>query len=153
LLPRLVDTEWIMAIGRPQLVTNDLLHRHVQMKDANRDAFTPKGFELEAGRIGRLVREQYRIGFVDVGGCDTHVNEGSAQRARANNVDSLGRGLAALAQELGGEWRNTVVAVVSEFGRTFRENGNRETDHGHARSTGCSAEASTVDARRRAIES
>jgi uncharacterized protein (DUF1501 family) len=37
----------------------------------------------------------------------------------------------ALSQELGGEWRNTVVAVVSEFGRTFRENGNRGTDHGH----------------------
>jgi uncharacterized protein (DUF1501 family) len=101
------------------------------MKDANRDAITPKGFELEARRIGRLMREQYRIGFVDVGGWDTHVNEGSAQGALANNVDSLGKGLAALAQELGGEWRNTVVAVVSEFGRTFRENGNKGTDHGH----------------------
>jgi uncharacterized protein (DUF1501 family) len=102
-----------------------------EMKDANRDAITPKGFELEARRIGRLMREQYRIGFVDVGGWDTHVNEGSAQGALANNVDSLGKGLAALAQELGGEWRNTVVAVVSEFGRTFRENGNKGTDHGH----------------------
>jgi hypothetical protein len=30
-----------------------------------------------------------------------------------------------------GNWRNTVVVVVSEFGRTFRENGNRGTDHGH----------------------
>ena len=102
-----------------------------EMRDANRDAITPKGFELEARRIGRLMREQYRIGFVDVGGWDTHVNEGAAQGALANNVDSLGKGLAALAQELGGEWRNTVVAVVSEFGRTFRENGNKGTDHGH----------------------
>lgn len=102
-----------------------------EMKAANRDSITPKGFELEARRIGRLMREQYRIGFVDVGGWDTHVNEGSAEGALANNVDSLGKGLAALAQELGGEWRNTVVAVVSEFGRTFRENGNKGTDHGH----------------------
>jgi uncharacterized protein (DUF1501 family) len=102
-----------------------------EMKEANRDAITPKGFELEARRIGRLMREQYRIGFVDVGGWDTHVNEGSAQGALANNIDSLGKGLAALAQELGGEWRNTVVVVVSEFGRTFRENGNKGTDHGH----------------------
>jgi uncharacterized protein (DUF1501 family) len=102
-----------------------------EMKDANRDAITPKGFELEARRIGRLMRDQYRIGFVDVGGWDTHVNEGSAQGTLANNVDSLGKGLAALAQELGGEWRNTVVVVVSEFGRTFRENGNKGTDHGH----------------------
>jgi uncharacterized protein (DUF1501 family) len=77
------------------------------------------------------MREQYRIGFIDVGGWDTHVNEGSAQGALASNIDSLGKGLAALSQELGGEWRNTVVVVVSEFGRTFRENGNKGTDHGH----------------------
>jgi uncharacterized protein (DUF1501 family) len=102
-----------------------------EMKEANRDAITPKGFELEARRIGRLMRDQYRLGFVDVGGWDTHVNEGAAQGALATNVASLGRGIQALSQELGGEWRNTVVAVVSEFGRTFRENGNRGTDHGH----------------------
>jgi uncharacterized protein (DUF1501 family) len=102
-----------------------------EMKEANKDAITPKGFELEARRVGRLMREQYRIGFIDVGGWDTHVNEGSAQGALANNIDSLGKGLAALSQELGGEWRNTVVVVVSEFGRTFRENGNKGTDHGH----------------------
>jgi uncharacterized protein (DUF1501 family) len=102
-----------------------------EMKEASRDAISPKGFELEARRIGRLMREQYRIGFIDVGGWDTHVNEGAAQGALANNIESLGKGLAAFSEELGGEWRNTVVAVVSEFGRTFRENGNRGTDHGH----------------------
>jgi uncharacterized protein (DUF1501 family) len=102
-----------------------------EMKEANKDAITPKGFELEARRVGRLMRDQYRIGFIDVGGWDTHVNQGSAQGALASNVDSLGKGLVALSQELGGEWRNTVVAIVSEFGRTFRENGNKGTDHGH----------------------
>jgi uncharacterized protein (DUF1501 family) len=102
-----------------------------EMKDANRDAIAPKGFELEARRIGRLMREQYRIGFIDVGGWDTHVNEGGAQGALATGIASLGQGLAALAQELGPEWRSTLVAVISEFGRTFRENGNHGTDHGH----------------------
>jgi uncharacterized protein (DUF1501 family) len=102
-----------------------------EMKEANRDAITPKGFELEARRVGRLMRDQYRIGFIDVGGWDTHVNEGAAVGSLASNLDSLGKSLAALAQELGGEWRNTVVAVVSEFGRTFRENGDKGTDHGH----------------------
>jgi uncharacterized protein (DUF1501 family) len=102
-----------------------------EMKQANKDAITPKGFELEARRVGRLMRDQYRIGFIDVGGWDTHVNQGAAQGALASNVDSLGKGLAALSQELGPEWHNTVVVVVSEFGRTFRENGNKGTDHGH----------------------
>ena len=54
-----------------------------------------------------------------------------AQGALANNLDNLGRGLTALADGLGTDWANTVVVVVSEFGRTFRENGNRGTDHGH----------------------
>jgi uncharacterized protein (DUF1501 family) len=102
-----------------------------EMVEANRGAITAKGFEVEAKRIGQLMREQYRIGFVDIGGWDSHVNEGADQGQLANNLDNLGRGLKAFSQELGNEWQNTVVVVLSEFGRTFRENGNRGTDHGH----------------------
>jgi uncharacterized protein (DUF1501 family) len=102
-----------------------------EMVAANRSAINTKGFELEAERMGRLMRDKYRLGFVDVGGWDTHVGEGSAQGALAGNLASLGRGLQAFSQSLGSEWNNTVVVVLSEFGRTFRENGNRGTDHGH----------------------
>jgi uncharacterized protein (DUF1501 family) len=102
-----------------------------EMMQANRNAVSARGFAVEAQRIARLMRDQYRLGFVDIGGWDTHVNEGGATGALANNLDNLGRGLAAFAQELGPEWKNTVVVVVSEFGRTFRENGNKGTDHGH----------------------
>jgi uncharacterized protein (DUF1501 family) len=102
-----------------------------EMNAANRNAINSKGFELEAERMGHLMRDKYRIGFIDVGGWDTHVNEGAAQGALANNLGSLGRGLQAFSQSLGTEWNNTVVVVLSEFGRTFRENGNRGTDHGH----------------------
>jgi uncharacterized protein (DUF1501 family) len=102
-----------------------------EMQKANRGAVTASGFANEATRIARLMREQYRLGFVDIGGWDTHVNEGGAAGQLANNLDNLGRGLATFAQELGPEWKNTVVVVVSEFGRTLRENGNRGTDHGH----------------------
>lgn len=102
-----------------------------EMQKANRGAVNARGFATEAQRIARLMRDQYRLGFVDIGGWDTHVNEGGAHGQLANNLDNLGRGLAAFAQELGNEWNNTVVVVVSEFGRTFRENGNKGTDHGH----------------------
>jgi uncharacterized protein (DUF1501 family) len=102
-----------------------------EMQAANRGAITTKGFELTAERMARLMRTQYRLGFLDVGGWDTHVNEGGARGTLASNLTSLGVGLATFAQALGDEWNNTVVCVISEFGRTFRENGNQGTDHGH----------------------
>jgi uncharacterized protein (DUF1501 family) len=102
-----------------------------EMQAANRDAINIKGFELEAERMGRLMRDKYRLGFIDVGGWDTHVGEGAAQGTLATNLSGLARGLQTFAQSLGSEWNNAVVVVLSEFGRTFRENGNRGTDHGH----------------------
>jgi uncharacterized protein (DUF1501 family) len=102
-----------------------------EMEAASRNAMTAKGFELEARRVARLMKDKFHIGFVDVGGWDTHVGQGGASGYLAGRLDELGRGLAAFAQEMGSAWRDTVVVVVSEFGRTFRENGNRGTDHGH----------------------
>jgi uncharacterized protein (DUF1501 family) len=102
-----------------------------EMQAANRNAVSTKGFELEARRIARLMKDKYNIGFVDVGGWDTHVGQGNASGYLANRLEELGRGLSGFAQEMGPDWKDTVVVVVSEFGRTFRENGNRGTDHGH----------------------
>ena len=103
-----------------------------EMTAANRGAVSPKGFELSARRIGRLMKADYTLGFVDVGGWDTHVNEGAANGYLAQRLGELGRGLAGFADEIGPDaWRSTTVIVVSEFGRTFRENGDKGTDHGH----------------------
>ena len=101
------------------------------MLEANRGAVSPKGFELSARRIGQLMRDQFNLGFVDVGGWDTHVNQGAATGYLADRISELGRGLAGFAEEIGPKWNDTVVVVLSEFGRTMRENGNRGTDHGH----------------------
>lgn len=102
-----------------------------EMKAANGAAISAKGFELEARRIARLMKERYSIGFVDVGGWDTHVAQGAASGTLATRLEELGRALAAFAQEMDNAWHDTVVVVASEFGRTLRENGNRGTDHGH----------------------
>jgi uncharacterized protein (DUF1501 family) len=77
------------------------------------------------------MRERYHLGFVDVGGWDTHVGQGAGTGYLASRLSELGQGLAAYAEEMGSAFADSTVVVVSEFGRTFRENGNRGTDHGH----------------------
>jgi uncharacterized protein (DUF1501 family) len=103
-----------------------------EMVAADRGAVSAKGFELSARRIGRLMRDQFNLGFVDVGGWDTHVGQGGVSGYLAGRLGELGRALAGYVQEIGPEaWNDTLVVVISEFGRTFRENGNKGTDHGH----------------------
>lgn len=103
-----------------------------EMEAASRNAMSSRGFELVARRMAGLMRERFDLGFVDVGGWDTHVGQGAATGYLANRLDELGRGIAGFAEAMGDDaWRDTVVVVISEFGRTFRENGNKGTDHGH----------------------
>jgi uncharacterized protein (DUF1501 family) len=112
-----------------QQVAQDL---QSEMVAASRGAVNARGFAQQGQRMATLMKDRFRLGFVDVGGWDTHVNQGGADGQLANNLDNLSQGLAAFADGLGdSEWNNTVVVVVSEFGRTFRENGNKGTDHGH----------------------
>jgi uncharacterized protein (DUF1501 family) len=103
-----------------------------EMQQASRGAVSPKGFDLSARRIGTLMRDHFNLAFVDVGGWDTHVNQGGAQGYLATHIGELGRGLAGFAEAIGPDaWQHTTVVVVSEFGRTFHENGDKGTDHGH----------------------
>ena len=71
------------------------------------------------------------VAFADIGGWDTHVNQGAAQGQLANRLDDFSRGIAALVIDLGDRMADTIVMTMSEFGRAVRENGNRGTDHGH----------------------
>ena len=103
-----------------------------EMIAANRNAVSPSGFELAARRVARLMKTDYNLAFMDVGGWDTHVNQGGATGVLADRIGQLGRGLAGLADEMGPDvWSKTTVVVLSEFGRTFKENGDKGTDHGH----------------------
>ena len=73
-----------------------------------------------------------RIAVIDVGGWDTHANQGGAQGNLALRLKGLDGGIATLKSELGPVWADTTVLVVTEFGRTVAVNGTRGTDHGTA---------------------
>jgi uncharacterized protein (DUF1501 family) len=84
--------------------------------------------------VARLVRAGVGLEVVatEMGGWDTHVGEGAATGQLANRLRELGDALSAFARDLGPRLADVAVVVMTEFGRTVRENGNRGTDHGTA---------------------
>ena len=73
-----------------------------------------------------------RIGALAFDGWDTHANEGAINGRLAALLGALDGAIAAIETEMRDAWRETVVAVVTEFGRTARINGTDGTDHGTA---------------------
>ena len=67
---------------------------------------------------------------LEMGGWDTHANQGIEQGPLARALTSLDDGLDAFKQEMGPAWANTVVIIATEFGRTAAPNGAGGTDHG-----------------------
>ncbi|NDJ22904.1 DUF1501 domain-containing protein [Nostoc sp. B(2019)] len=104
-----------------------------EMEMANNGAPLPNGFASDAQRLAQLMVKDPRIelGFVALGGWDTHVNQGGTQGQLAQNLGRLGEGLAALVKALGPVYQNTAIVVMSEFGRTVQQNNSGGTDHGH----------------------
>ena len=72
------------------------------------------------------------VAFADVGGWDTHVNQGGAQGQLANRLGDFAQSIAALVADLGDRMDDVVILTMSEFGRTVKQNGTGGTDHGHA---------------------
>jgi len=103
------------------------------MTEANNGAPSPQGFSDDTARLAHLIARDpsIRLAFLALGGWDTHVNQGAAKGQLANHLQPLGEGLASFATALGPHYQDTVILVISEFGRTVRQNGNGGTDHGH----------------------
>jgi uncharacterized protein (DUF1501 family) len=72
------------------------------------------------------------IAFADVGGWDTHVNQGGATGQLAARLRDFADSIDAFVTDLGDRMEDVLVLTMSEFGRMARQNGNGGTDHGHA---------------------
>ena len=105
-----------------------------QYEPANGAAYPRGPFGNAMRQIAQLIKSDLglEIAFADVGGWDTHVNQGSSEGQLAARLTEFGGSLAAFAQDLGARMQDVVVLTMSEFGRTVAENGNVGTDHGHA---------------------
>jgi uncharacterized protein (DUF1501 family) len=100
---------------------------------ANGAQYPAGGLGASLRQIAQLIKADVglEVAFTDVGGWDTHANQGGARGQLANQLRGWGDAIAAFAQDLGSRMGDVTLVSVSEFGRTAKENGNRGTDHGH----------------------
>ncbi|MDX2041866.1 MAG: DUF1501 domain-containing protein [Acidobacteriota bacterium] len=94
----------------------------------------PRGqFGDRLKQIAQLIKSNIglEVAFTDIGGWDTHANQGAGQGQLANRLIEFSNGIAALYADLKDRADEVVILTMTEFGRTARENGNRGTDHGH----------------------
>lgn len=114
------------------------------LKKANPARFQPENgakyptstFGNAMKQIGQLIKSEVglEVAFTDIGGWDTHVNQGAPNQqfgALNRNLRDLGDTLGAFAQDMGPRMDNILVLTMTEFGRTVRQNGTGGTDHGH----------------------
>ena len=112
------------------------------LRAANPQRFAPEhGAQYPRSRLGDSLKQiaqlikadvGLEVAFADMGGWDTHANQGNERGQLALRFAEFSQSLTALDRDLGERMRDVVVLTMSEFGRTVRENGNRGTDHGHA---------------------
>lgn len=128
------DGKYAKAYQQSQAAHKDMMaSMDDEMRVANGGAPLPNGFPNDATLLAKLMQKdpKVQLAFMALGGWDTHANQGAATGQLANRLQPLGQGLAALAQNLGSMLDDTTIVVMSEFGRTVRQNGNGGTDHGH----------------------
>jgi uncharacterized protein (DUF1501 family) len=113
-----------------------------RLREADPRRYAPEnGAEYPRSEFGQRLRQVAQliksdvgleVAFADVGGWDTHVNQGAASGQLANRLTDFGAAIAALVTDLGDRMEDVDILTMSEFGRMARQNGNGGTDHGHA---------------------
>jgi len=85
-------------------------------------------------QIAQLLKANLGVeaAFTDIGGWDTHQNQGSVNGQLANCLRDFSQGISAFWTDMGSDAENVVLVTMSEFGRTAQQNGTGGTDHGHA---------------------
>ncbi|MEO8353154.1 MAG: DUF1501 domain-containing protein [Chthoniobacteraceae bacterium] len=111
------------------------------LKDVNPGQYTPgngavyprSGFGDAMRQIAQLIKSDLglEVAFAELGGWDTHVQQGNGTGQLANRLGDFASALAAFYKDMGERMSDVVLVTMSEFGRAVTENGNRGTDHGH----------------------
>jgi uncharacterized protein (DUF1501 family) len=91
-------------------------------------------FAKNMKQIAQLLKANLGLeaAFTDIGGWDTHQNQGGTDGQLANRLRDFSDSIAAFWRDMGPDAENITLVTMSEFGRTAHQNGTGGTDHGHA---------------------
>jgi uncharacterized protein (DUF1501 family) len=143
--PATEQIESMYASGRADVVHaagGEMVEAIKALKAANPSQYQPRnGAEYPRSPFGQRLRQiaqlikadiGLEIAFADVGGWDTHINQGGATGQLATRLGDFATSIRALVTDMGDRMSDVVILTMSEFGRTARQNGSGGTDHGHA---------------------
>jgi uncharacterized protein (DUF1501 family) len=131
---KVVDNGLCSSINTSRKMIKDINELSSKVDKAVPAAFTSDSMGLSFFQASELIKNEPRVSFINIdqGGFDTHFNQGNGNDGSlAGNLNALGKNLAAFLGRLTAEeYQRVTVVVMSEFGRTVRENQNTGTDHG-----------------------
>jgi len=139
----------MLAFSRKQVLSPVALNLNTavadavkMLRDANPAQYKPAaGIEYPNSEFGNNMKQIAQLlkanlgveaAFTDVGGWDTHQNQGAVDGQLANRLTDFSTSISAFWRDLGDDAENVTLVTMSEFGRTARQNGTGGTDHGHA---------------------
>ena len=112
------------------------------LKSANPSKYQPaNGADYPKAPFGNSLKQVAQLmkanlgveaAFSDIGGWDTHQNQGNTDGQLANRLREFSEAISAFWMDMGDDAENITLVTMSEFGRTARQNGTGGTDHGHA---------------------
>ena len=143
--PAAANIDSMYSSGRVDVVHaagGEMVEAMKALKAANPLQYQPRaGVEYPRSQFGQRLRQiaqlvkadiGLEIAFADVGGWDTHINQGGATGQLAARLGDFATAIKSLVADLGDRMSDVVILTMSEFGRTARQNGSGGTDHGHA---------------------
>jgi uncharacterized protein (DUF1501 family) len=135
-LYRTGSADLVHASGQEMFEAVRLLKHADPARHAPRNgaAYPRSPFAQRLREIAQLIRSDVglEVAFADVGGWDTHVNQGGGTGQLATRLRDFGDSIGAFVTDLGDRMDDVVIVTMSEFGRMARQNGTGGTDHGHA---------------------
>lgn len=123
----------VLDVGRETLETLEVYRETLKRNRREDGPVYPQGiYGQRLADIAAILKAGVglEVACMDIPGWDHHANQGGNSGMFHDMAGNLAGSLAAFSEDLGEHFERTLVLVVTEFGRTCRENGTYGTDHG-----------------------